>query len=476
MKEFRTIVIPQYASCWQYNTKGPQANNWHGDTNMQKNKKYTTRLSKVEAVLWGVCFAIFIASGAAASNSPDEKLNAEVSAARELLNSWSGQTELLDQARENLTRVLAGNPKNYLALKEMARYQIMAGYINDRYTKYESHVYAVGNYVPGTLERAEASIRDAIRINPGFAEGYVLLGHIQFEQTKLDDAAKSLAQAESLGTDDPWLHLNWAALYDAKGEYSAAESRWQRVLQSGTSNVKAKLSAYGYLIRSYKRSGEHDKVIALYKEQIRLKPTDAWVRGNFADYLSETLGHNDEAILQARAALKIMDYGVGERILAMALYRKWTDMVAQGNAVGGEKDFEEAQEIYPQLNEVMAYGASVPGGERLAKALITEKGVSVDARAEDGSTALLIATNRNRAQTVQTLLDLNANPNIHDNSGWTPLLSAADEGNTDIVSLLLAKGADIRATLQGLDAAALAERKGNTDLAALLRKWAANFK
>ena len=93
-------------------------------------------------------------------------------------------------------------------------------------------------------------------------------------------------------------------------------------------------------------------------------------------------------------------------------------------------------------------------------------------RVEDGSTALLIATNRNRVDVVRVLLDLNANPNVQDRSGWTPLLSAADEGNAEIVNMLLAKGADLKATLQGVDAAAFAERKGNRDLAAMLRKRA----
>lgn len=443
---------------------------------MRKTNKSMTYIGKVVTGFIVGCLVLFTSSATAATQALAEKSNLEIKAARELLNSWSGQSQILEQAREKLTRVLEADPQNYLALKEMARYQIMSGYINSRWKQYQTHVYLVGNYVPGTLERAETTIRDALRVNPRFAEGHVLLGYIQFEQSKLNEAANTLTLAERLGTDDPWLHLNWATLHNARGEYSAAAERWQRVLKSGTSDIKALSTAYAFLIENHKRAGEHDKVVALYEDQIKHNPTNAWLRGNFAEYLSETLWRNDEAITQARAALKIMDYGVGRRILAMALYRKWADMVMQGKEAGAEKYFREAWEIYPRLNEVMAYGASVPGGERLAKALITKKGVSIDAPAEDGSTALLIATNRNRAQTVKALLDLNANPNSNDKAGWTPLLSAADEGNAEIIDILLAKGADIRAKLQGLDAAALAERRGKTDLAALLKKRAADLK
>jgi ankyrin repeat protein len=188
--------------------------------------------------------------------------------------------------------------------------------------------------------------------------------------------------------------------------------------------------------------------------------------------LTSTLDRNDEAIAQASAALKIMNYRFAQKALAWALYRKWAGMVTQGKEAGAEEYFQAALTIDPKLDQVMAYGGSEPAGANLAKALSTKKGVSIDSRAEDGSTALLLATNLNRVKLVQALLDLNANPNLPDRNGWTPLLSAADEGNAEIVSMLLAKGADIRAKKGGWDAAAFAERKGNSELAALLKKRA----
>lgn len=418
--------------------------------------------------------AAVFSSSIAAPNTPYKNSRTELNTATRLLDTWSGQTDLLDQAHDILARVIKNDPQNVFALKELARYEVMAGYINSRYAMFKSNMYSVGNFEPGTLERAEANIRTALRINPRFAEGYVYLGYIQFQQAKLDDAESSLRRAEQLGTNDPWLDLNWADILHAKGEYAAARQHWEKVLRGNVSNPKAKLAAYGYLIESFKRSGEHEKAITHYRQEIKEYPTNAWIRGDFAAYLSEVLGRNDEAIKQARAALKVMHYGVGERTLAMALYRKWADMVAQGN--DAEKYFSEAQGIRPELNEVMAYGASLPGGDRLANALVKKKGVSIDSRADDGSTALLIATNRNSADVVRFLLSLKANPNVPDHSGWTPLLSAADEGNAEIARMLLARGADIKATLGGMDAVTLAKRKGYTKLAAELRKRATGSK
>ncbi len=444
---------------------------------MQKNGGSMAKILKATVSIAG-CLLIFIVTGisTAATKESVAQSKQDVKAAGELLNSWHGEGQLLEQAQQKLAEALKLDPQSYFAFKELARLQIMAGYINSRNVKNGTYFYTIGNYAPGTLDTAETLARESIRINPSFAEGYVYLGYIQLEQTKLDDAAKSLAQAEILGTDDPWLQLNWASLNNARGEFSAATERWQRVLKSGTSNKKALSSAYGFLIESYKQSGDTSKVVALYKEQIKLRPTNAWLRGEYADYLSATLGRNDEAIEQANAALKVMDYGMGRRILAFAIYRKWADMVAQGAGTGAEKYFQTALAIEPQLDQVMAYGASEAMGEQLAKALSSKKGVSVDARAEDGSTALLISTNRGQTKMVKVLLDLNANPNLSDRNGWTPLLSAADDGNAEAVRMLLAKGADIKAKKGGADSATLAERKDHPELAALLRKQTGNTK
>lgn len=423
--------------------------------------------------VWMLCVAVAISSCSRVSDAPAGKPgDDEVKAAQTLLESWNGQEEVLEQSREILSRVLAKDPRNPVALREMARYQIKAGYINDTPQTRDGNLFTVGNFEPGTLETAETLVRTAIGIDPRFAEGYVLLGHIHFQQLKFDESARSLTQAETIGTDDPWLQLNWAELHAARGEHAAAEERWRRVLQSGTSNVSAVVAANGYLRESYTRAGRHEDAVALYREQIKLDPGDAWLQGNFADYLSETLGRHDEAIAQARSALRTMNYGIGHRILGMALYRKWADLVAQGKNSSAEEYFREALENYPDLDEVMAYGASVPGGDRLTKALIAEKGVSVDATTDTGSTALLIATNTNRADVVRMLLELGADPNKVADSGWTPLLSAADEGNHEIVTMLLAKGADIRAKIEGWDAPSLAEQSGRADLAALLRREA----
>jgi ankyrin repeat protein len=189
----------------------------------------------------------------------------------------------------------------------------------------------------------------------------------------------------------------------------------------------------------------------------------------------EELGRYDDAIRHIRAALAIMNYPVGRQLLGKASYRKWAELQAQGRDAEAEQYFQQGQAASPSLNDVMVYDASTPKGEQLARALV-KKGVSINARSADGSTALLLAVNRNFPDAVRFLVAMGADPNITDRRGWTPLLSAADEGQREVVELLLAKGADTKATRENLDAAALAERNGYPEIAAILRKRAAGPK
>ncbi|MBQ6668483.1 MAG: ankyrin repeat domain-containing protein, partial [Deltaproteobacteria bacterium] len=74
-------------------------------------------------------------------------------------------------------------------------------------------------------------------------------------------------------------------------------------------------------------------------------------------------------------------------------------------------------------------------------------GVDVNARDEDGNTALMAAARQNPSPEVaEMLLHAGADINAKDNDGWTALMLAAFQNpNPEMVRVLLDAGADISA-------------------------------
>jgi ankyrin repeat protein len=102
---------------------------------------------------------------------------------------------------------------------------------------------------------------------------------------------------------------------------------------------------------------------------------------------------------------------------------------------------------------------------------ILSKGARVNERNDRGKTALKFASeNCGYYQAVKLLLENNANPNLADDQGNTPLMAAAGCGDTEAVKQLIAKGAHVSVTnSEGKTAQRIAIDCGNKDIAERLR-------
>ena len=72
-------------------------------------------------------------------------------------------------------------------------------------------------------------------------------------------------------------------------------------------------------------------------------------------------------------------------------------------------------------------------------------GASVNARNRVGETALVIALKNDQPTLAITMLNAGTDVNLAAVNGVTPLMAAAHAGQTDIVRLLLGKGAEVSA-------------------------------
>ena len=97
-------------------------------------------------------------------------------------------------------------------------------------------------------------------------------------------------------------------------------------------------------------------------------------------------------------------------------------------------------------------------------------GGHVNARDNEGETALMLASGGGHREVVELLLAKEAEVNAKGTGGETALMGASFNGHREIVELLLAKGAEVNAKMKedGENALMLASNKGHREVVELL--------
>ncbi|XP_012697794.2 M-phase phosphoprotein 8 isoform X2 [Clupea harengus] len=115
------------------------------------------------------------------------------------------------------------------------------------------------------------------------------------------------------------------------------------------------------------------------------------------------------------------------------------DYMAVKLAVASNVDYNLDQEDSSGMSLMMLAAA---GGHDDILRLLIKKGVKVNGRQKNGSTALMHAAEKNFLTTVAILLEAGCHVNTQTIGGETALMKACKRGNADVVRLLLEYGAD----------------------------------
>lgn len=139
---------------------------------------------------------------------------------------------------------------------------------------------------------------------------------------------------------------------------------------------------------------------------------------------------------------------------------------------GSEEEFEAALAANPALDAPLGGGmtplaVAADAGNLYAVRRLLESGAAVDHRVDRSAMSpLMLAAGRESVDILSALLAAGANPKLRTSSGFTPLLHAVIEGRTDNVRHLIAAGADVARDRELL--IRTARERGHGEVAAML--------
>ena len=137
-------------------------------------------------------------------------------------------------------------------------------------------------------------------------------------------------------------------------------------------------------------------------------------------------------------------------------------------------EFPTAQEILRNLGidprDVGAFFNAVLTGDKSRVELFLEAGMNPDVRGKDSdTTALIEASYRGYTEIVQILIDKGADVNAQGDYGYTALIAASAIGHTEIVQILIDKNAKVNEKNNGgYTALLVASQNGHTKVVQLL--------
>jgi protein O-mannosyl-transferase len=224
----------------------------------------------------------------------------------------------------------------------------------------------------GHLDEAIRQYREALRLKADYAEAHNNLGIVFYLQSRTDEAIREFKEAIGLKPDLAEAHYNLGAALDQKGQMDEASREYQETvrLQPDYANAHYHLGVAlgqkgqaGEAIRHYQEAirlqpdyadahrslgivfyqqSRIDEAIREFEEVVHLRPDHADAHNNLGMALSSK-GRLDEAVSQIQEALRL------ERNYAEAHYNLGVALAQQGQTDEAIHQFQEALRLKPDL-------------------------------------------------------------------------------------------------------------------------------
>jgi tetratricopeptide (TPR) repeat protein len=133
------------------------------------------------------------------------------------------------------------------------------------------------------FEDAENHYKEALRLNPDYAEVHFNYANLLFNMKRFEDAENHYKEALRLNPDDAEVHNNYANLLSDMKRFEDAENHYKEALRLNPDDAEVHFN-YASLLSDMKRFEDAENH---YKEALRLNPDDAEVHNNYANLLSD---------------------------------------------------------------------------------------------------------------------------------------------------------------------------------------------
>jgi Flp pilus assembly protein TadD len=152
----------------------------------------------------------------------------------------------------------------------------------------------------GCLEGAESRYREALRLDPDWADAHERLGALLDRQGRLEEAESQYREALRIGPDNASVHQSLGMALEDQKRFEEAETQYREALRLDPENARAHESL-GMVLEDQRRLEEAE---TQYREALRLDPGNAKAHESLGVVL-EDQRRLEEAEAQYREALRL---------------------------------------------------------------------------------------------------------------------------------------------------------------------------